>query len=108
MSRPVAVFGSRTEAELARARLDLEGIPAHILTDDAGGWEPQFGLSRGVRLMVADVDIDRATELLDLPEHIPDPVSPPSREFDRLYRYAAWVILGFVVFGLIQALRVLL
>ena len=108
MSRPVAVFTSRTEAELARARLDLEGIPSHILTDDAGGWEPQFGLSRGVRLMVADGDHDRATELLDLPEYVPDPERPPSQEFDRLYRYAAWAILGFVAFGLVQALRVLL
>jgi hypothetical protein len=105
MSRPVAVFTSRTEAELARARLDLEGIPAHILTDDAGGWEPQFGLSRGVRLLVADRDHQRATELLDLPEYLPDPVQPPSREFDRLYRYAAWAMIAIVVFGLVQAFR---
>ena len=66
MSRPVAIFTSRTEAELAKARLELEGIPAHILTDDAGGWEPQFGLSRGVRLMVADHDAASAAEVLDL------------------------------------------
>ena len=105
MSRAVAVFTSRTEAELARARLDLEGIHAHILTDDAGGWEPQFGLSRGVRLMVADRDHQRATELLDLPEHVPDPTRPPSREFDRLYRYAAWAMIAIVVFGLVQAFR---
>lgn len=105
MSSPVAVFTSRTEAELARARLDLEGIPAHILTDDAGGWEPQFGLSRGVRVMVADHDLARAAEVLDLPEHVPDPVRPSSREFDRLYRYAAWAMIAFVVFGLIQAFR---
>ncbi len=105
MSRPVAIFTSRTEAELAKARLELEGIPAHILTDDAGGWEPQFGLSRGVRLMVADHELVDAAEVLDLPENVPDPVRPPSREFDRLYRYAAWAMIAFVVFGLIQALR---
>lgn len=105
MSRPVAVFTSRTEAELARARLDLEGIPAHILADDAGGWEPQFGLSLGVRLIVADHDLARAADVLDLPEHVPDPIRPPSREFDRLYRYAAWAMIAFVLFGLIQAFR---
>lgn len=105
MSRAVAIFGSRTEAELARARLDLEGIQAHILTDDAGGWEPQLDLSRGVRLMVADHDVVAAAEVLDLPEHTPDPVRPPSREFDRLYRYAAWAMIAVVAFGLIQALR---
>ena len=105
MSRPVAIFTSRTEAELAKARLELEGIPAHILTDDAGGWEPQFGLSRGVRLMVADHDAASAAEVLDLPEYVPDPVRPPSREFDRLYRYAAWAMIGFVAFGLVQAFR---
>ena len=105
MSRPVAIFTSRTEAELARARLELEGIPSHILTDDAGGWEPQFGLSRGVRLVVADHELAAAAEILDLPENVPDPVRPPSREFDRLYRYAAWAMIAFVLFGLIQALR---
>ncbi len=99
------MFTSRTEAELARARLDLEGIPAHILTDDAGGWEPQFGLSRGVRLMVADRDLAEAAELLDLPEHTPDPDRPPSRDFDRIYRYAAWAMIAIVAFGLIQAFR---
>lgn len=108
MSLPVAVFTSRTEAELARARLGLEGIPSHILADDAGGWEPQFGLSRGVRLMVADDDLTRAAEVLDLPEHVPDPIRPPSPEFDRVYRYAAWAIIAFVVFGLARAVSLLL
>jgi hypothetical protein len=105
MSLPVAVFTSRTEAELARARLDLEGIPAHILADDAGGWEPQFGLSRGIRVMVADHDHARALEVLDLPEHLPEPDRAPSPEADRLYRYAAWAMLVIVAFGLVQVFR---
>ncbi len=108
MSRPVAVFTSRTEAELAKARLELEGIPAHILADDAGGWEPQFDLSRGVRLMVADRDHDQALEVLELPEHIPEPERPPSAESERLYRYAAWAMIAIVAFGLVQALGMLL
>lgn len=105
MSRPVAVFTSRTEAELARARLDLEGIPAHILADDAGGWEPQFGLSRGVRLMVADHDHDEALGILDLPEHSPQPDRRPTPESERLYRYAAWAMIAFIFFGIVQVVR---
>ncbi len=108
MSRPVAVFSSRTEAELARARLDLEGIPANILADDAGGWEPQFGLSRGIRLMVADRDHDRALEVLDLPDHLPPPDRPPNPEADRLYRYAAWAMLALIALGLVQIARAIL
>ncbi len=105
MSRPVAVFSSRTEAELAKARLDLEDIPANILADDAGGWEPQFGLSRGIRLMVADRDHERALDVLDLPEHLPPPERPANPDADRLYRYASWAMLAVIAFGLVQALR---
>ena len=55
--------------------------------------------------MVADRDHARATEVLDLPEHVPDPERPPSREFDRVYRYAAWAMIAIVAFGLIQVFR---
>lgn len=108
MSRPVAVFTSRTEAELAKARLELEGIPAHILADDAGGWEPQFDLSRGVRLVVADRDHAEALEVLEMPEHLPEPERPFSPESERLYRYAAWAMMAVVAFGIIRAVSVLL
>ena len=108
MSRPVAVFMSRTEAELAKARLQLEGIPAHILADDAGGWEPQFDLSRGVRLMVADRDHDEAREVLELPEHLPEPDRPSTPESERLYRYAAWAMLVIVAFGIVRSVAELL
>ena len=106
MSDPVAVFSSRLEAELARARLDVEGIPSYLLTDDAGGWEPQLDI-RGVRLMVADKDRGPALEVLELPE--PEVDTPaPRPDSDSWYRISAWVIVAIIVFGAIQALRAIL
>lgn len=103
MSDPVAVFSSRLEAELARARLEVEGIPSYLLTDDAGGWEPQLDI-RGVRLMVADQDRAPALEVLDLPEQEID-VSAANPDSDRWYRISAWAIVAIIVFGAIQTLR---
>jgi hypothetical protein len=103
MSEPLAIFSSRMEGELARARLDVEGIPSYLLTDDAGGWEPQLDI-RGVRLMVSDKDRAPALEVLDLPE--PPPVSlAPNPDADRWYRTSAWVLVAIIVFGAFQALR---
>lgn len=48
----VGMFGSRPEAEVSRARLEFEGIEARVSSDDAGGYEPQLGLTNGVRLQV--------------------------------------------------------
>lgn len=103
MSDPVAVFSSRLEAELARARLEVEGIPSYLLTDDAGGWEPQLDI-RGVRLMVAEQDRAPALEVLDLPEQAIG-ASAPNLDSDRWYRISAWVIGAIIVFGAIQTLR---
>ncbi len=103
MTDPLAIFSSRLEAELARARLDLEGIPSYLLTDDAGGWEPQLDI-RGVRLMVADKDRAPALEVLELPE--PEFEEPaPKADSDSWYRTSAWVIVAIIVFGAIQTLR---
>ena len=48
----VGMFGGRPEAEVSRARLESEGVEALVRSDDAGGYEPQLGLTNGVRLMV--------------------------------------------------------
>jgi hypothetical protein len=50
---------------MARSLLECEGIPALIMSDDAGGTEPQFQFIRGVRLMVLQRDVERAREILD-------------------------------------------
>ena len=53
------------DAQLAKARLDAEGIPSAVISDDAGGMLPQFQMVEGVRLMVREDDLERAQEILD-------------------------------------------
>jgi hypothetical protein len=63
---PVAVVGSRIEADLIVGLLISHGLRAAIATDDAGGQEPQWQLS-GVRVLVPASDEGLARELLALP-----------------------------------------
>ena len=60
---PVAVVGSRTEAELIVGLLSSHGLRAFAATDDAGGQEPQLQL-QGVRVLVAASDHAAARRLL--------------------------------------------
>jgi len=62
-----AVFQTRIEAEIARARLEALGIKAWIEADDAGGLYPQFQY-RGVRLLVDASEKAAAERILSLPE----------------------------------------
>ena len=64
-SAPVllAVVGSRTEADLIVGLLVSHGLRAAVVTDDAGGQEPQWQLS-GVRVLVAADDAAAARALL--------------------------------------------
>jgi len=64
-------YPSRTEAELARAILTANGIHAIISSDDAGGMQPWFQQSLGVRLLVEHEHAIRAAWLLE-----PGPESP--------------------------------
>ena len=50
----IGKFSHRVEAELARASLESEGIPALILADDAGG--TYAGLP--IYLLVDDYDVE--------------------------------------------------
>ena len=59
----VATYPTRTDAELAQAALDAEGIAALVSSDDAGGAYP-FDLGGGARLLVAEADAERATAIL--------------------------------------------
>ena len=61
---PVAVARSRFEADLIVGLLESGGIRAFALADDAGGQEPQWQLSGGVRVMVASPDEGAAREVL--------------------------------------------
>jgi hypothetical protein len=59
----VGTYPTRTDAELAQATLEAEGIPSVIASDDAGGAYP-FDLSGGARLLVTEADAERAQAIL--------------------------------------------
>ena len=59
----VGAYATRTDAELAQATLEAEGIPSVISSDDAGGAYP-FDLGGGARLLVAEADAERAAAIL--------------------------------------------
>jgi Putative prokaryotic signal transducing protein len=63
-SVPVAVVGSRIEAELIVGMLRSNGLRAVVSADDAGGQEPQLQM-QGVRVLVTPSDEALARELLD-------------------------------------------
>ena len=61
----VATVSSRAEAELVAGFLRSNGLDAAVVTDDAGGQEPQLQLqSQGVRVLVRAADEASARELL--------------------------------------------
>ncbi|MBI5870795.1 MAG: DUF2007 domain-containing protein [Actinobacteria bacterium] len=57
-------YPSEMDAIFARTLLESEGIEAMIMKDDAGGMEPQFQLTQGVRLMVRAEDLEKARDLI--------------------------------------------
>lgn len=59
----VATYSTRPQAELARARLEAEGIRAAVLSDDAGGLYPNLSPG-GVRVAVAEEDEEAARAIL--------------------------------------------
>ena len=63
----IGTYATRTDAELAQAALQAEGITSVIASDDAGGAYP-FDLSGGARLLVAEADVERATAILTTDE----------------------------------------
>ena len=60
---PVAVAGSRIEAELIVGMLRSNGLSAVGSADDAGGLEPQLQIE-GVRVLVPPSEEDSARQLL--------------------------------------------
>jgi hypothetical protein len=69
----VAVVGSRVEAELIVGLLRSHGLRAAVVTDDAGGQEPQWQLN-GVRVLVPSSDEASARELLAATDEATGPV----------------------------------
>lgn len=62
----VAVYTTRSDAEIVRARLVSEGVEAIVVADDEGGLNPGFYSRYGVRVVVAVDDLPTAHAILDL------------------------------------------
>jgi hypothetical protein len=61
----LARFPSSTEASIVRGRLDAEGIRSELDGEAMAGWFWYFGSAvGGVRVLVAEDDVDRAVEVL--------------------------------------------
>ena len=65
---PIAEYGSRAEAELGKAILEANDVPAAIAGDDAGGMNPWIHPATAVRLLVRAEQADVAREILDSPQ----------------------------------------
>ena len=58
-------FSDKSFAEATISLLASEGIEAVIHSDDAGGELPNLDFARGVRVLVAHADVERARMILD-------------------------------------------
>lgn len=68
---PVAIAGSRIEAELIAGMLRSNGVRAVVSADDAGGLEPQLQF-QGVRVLVTPSDETSARQLIaSAPDDLP-------------------------------------
>ena len=75
----VATFGSAFEADMARSRLQAEGIAAVEIGGASAGVMPFLAASGGIQLRVAADDAERAREILGLAESGPEPPKEPYR-----------------------------
>jgi hypothetical protein len=61
----IASFPDTAEAELAKERLQLEGVDAFVIGGQTAGVMPYLtGPTGGVRLQVAALDAEKAREIL--------------------------------------------
>ncbi len=61
----IATFFQQVEADVAYSVLESAGIPARIVSDDAGGAYPFLQATRGIRIVVAPEDEERARKALE-------------------------------------------
>jgi hypothetical protein len=64
LTEVVALASSTTEALLIVGMLESNGVTARASADDAGGIEPQWQLTAGVRVLVAPEDSEAARRLI--------------------------------------------
>ena len=61
----LGTYGSVTEAELVRARLNAYGIDSIVQADDASGTFPTLGVTQGVRVLVRKEELADAFEAME-------------------------------------------
>lgn len=64
LTAEVARAGSASEAQIIAGFLESNGIAAVVSADDAGGLEPQWQLTHGVRVLVAPEDGAEARRII--------------------------------------------
>ena len=84
----VGTYPLRHEAEIARARLAAEGIPALVQADDEGGLNPGFFAEYGVRLVVKSEQHREAEEVLSGVVDDADGVTVRAGHFDAFVAHA--------------------
>lgn len=57
-------YTSEIEAEIAKGRLEALGVQVVLEKDNCGGMRPHFDLQAGIKLFVADGDLEKAREIL--------------------------------------------
>lgn len=60
----LATYTNEIEAEIAKGRLESLGVPVVLAKDNCGGMRPHLDLQAGVKLFVADENVDKAREIL--------------------------------------------
>ena len=60
-------YSNHVEAEIAKGLLESQWIDAVVFSDDCGGMAGGQTFVRGVTLMVASGDMERAKRILQLP-----------------------------------------
>lgn len=63
----IRTFSGESEAYIAQAALEANGIPSSLLRDDAGGMMPWLQWLHPIRLVVNEADSASALEILDTP-----------------------------------------
>ena len=59
-------FLEEIQAELAKSKLDDEGIPCMIRKDDCGGMRPHLSFARPIELLVHEENLEKARKALSL------------------------------------------
>ena len=63
-SAVIRVYSDELSADMARAKLEAENIPAFVWKDDCGGWRPWWQPITGVRLVVREDNAEEAEQIL--------------------------------------------